>query len=501
MRIPHAIIIASIVISGALPSSRPAAGQTIDPAPPMVAEPDHSSLPKAVATPELTRHAAPIAPSSEAIMTDWPGFLGPRQNGHSTETSLRTDFETMPPKLVWEYETGNGYAAPAIAGGRVIVTHRLGHEVHVDCLDAETGRRFWRHSHDCHYRGQYISDNGPRAAPAIAGGRVFVHSVEGWLSCLDLLTGDVIWRRNPTEEFSIGDHFFGVVSSPVVHGNLLIQNIGTPDHLDGGTVVAFDAATGRIVWATGTRWGPSCASPVIADLHGQQRLFVLTGGKTRPPTGGLMVLDPDTGELLLEHPFRSRTFESVNGANPVVTPDGSVYLTSSYNIGTTRLDIAEDGSFTERWRNRRLGVQFSTPLFVDGVLYLVDGTSDRSGAIVSLNMETGDERARTDIVWDEEVVHNGQAKMLPMSIGEGSMLYVQSRALVLGDNGHLLWVTLSPDGATVDARVSLFRANESWTPPALSRGLLYVCQNRPERFGADPKRQRLMCFDMRAMTD
>ena len=41
----------------------------------------------------------------------------------------------------------------------------------------------------------------------------------------------------------------------------------------------------------------SCASPVVADVHGRQRLFVITGGKSRPPTGGLMVMDPSTGAL------------------------------------------------------------------------------------------------------------------------------------------------------------------------------------------------------------
>jgi len=33
----------------------------------------------------------------------------------------------------------------------------------------------------------------------------------------------------------------------------------------------------------------------------------------------------------------------------------------------------------------------------------------------------------------------------------------------------------------IAARASLFRASETWTPPAISRGLLYVCQNTRER--------------------
>jgi len=56
-------------------------------------------------------------------------------------------------------------------------------------------------------------------------------------------------------------------------------------------------------------------------------------------------------------------------------------------------------------------------------------------------------------------------------------------------------VELTPDGAKILQRAWLFRANESWTPLVISRGLLYVCQNNPERFGDRPA--RLLCYDLR----
>lgn len=472
----------------------------VDPAPPVVHAPDGRAAATAAASDELTRHAEPRPSVTGAATGDWQGLLGPTQNGHSLETGLRTDFDADPPTLLWSYATGHGYAQPAIAEGRVVFTHRISGEVHIDCLDPVTGERYWRHTHPCAYRGDYIPDNGPRSAPVIADGRVFVHSVEGRLFCFDLETGQVLWERDPTAEFEVGDHFFGVVSSPIVRGSVLIQNLGAPAKLGGASVVGFDVATGRIAWAAGASWGPSCASPVLGMIGGQERLCVLGGGKTRPATGGLMILDPDAGTVLHEYPFRSRTYESVLGANPVIGDD-SVYVTASYNTGTARVALGGDGVFRQVWKSRRLGSQFSTPLFVDGHLYVIDGVSDRAGAIVCLEPGTGEERSRTDLVWDETVVHRGAPRTVGMSIGEGSMLYVQGRALVLGDRGHLLWVDLDPGGATVRARTSLFRANETWTPPALSQGLLYVCQNRREQFGSDPQSPRLMCFDMRAASE
>ena len=75
------------------------------------------------------------------------------------------------------------------------------------------------------------------------------------------------------------------------------------------------------------------------------------------------------------------------------------------------------------------------------------------------------------------------------------MLHVEGRFLVLGELGQLLWMDLSPKGLKIVQRSSLFLARESWAPPVLSRGLLYISQN-----AVDPvtrKRPRLICYDLR----
>ena len=113
-------------------------------------------------------------------------------------------------------------------------------------------------------------------------------------------------------------------------------------------------------------------------------------------------------------------------------------------------------------------------------------------------MATGEELSRTELNWDESVVYHGSERTLSFSVGEGSLLVVGERLLCLGDNGHLLWLDPGPEGTEVLARASLFRANKSWTPPVVSRGLLYVCQNNNEKFGAEPASARLLCFDLRA---
>lgn len=455
--------------------------------------------PEARPYPELTFHQPPRPLPEGAIVEDWPFFMGPRHNGHSRETKLRKQFDAGEPQAVWSMECGSGFACPVIASGRLIFTHRTGNETHVDCLDPETGQRFWRFSYPCDYTDRYISNNGPRSTPIIDGDRVYTHGVAGKLHCLDLATGRVIWQRDISKEYNIPQDFFGVVASPIIHGDLLIQNIGAPPpppEPGGPSIAAFDKQTGKLVWGAGKEWGPSCASLTLATVHGRERLFVLAGGDSRPPTGGLMVMDPTTGAVDFTYPFRSRMQISITGATPIVG-DERVFLTAAYGTGTAGLSLQADGGYEELWKTRRVGMQFSNPIYVDGHLYAIDGRSDRVGAIICFDPETGEELSRTDLAWEEELYYRGAEKVVPLSIGEGSLMHADGATMCLGDNGHLLWLDMKPEGARQISRVSLFRANESWTPPVLSRGLLYVCQNTRERFGRTPSPPRLLCFDLR----
>ena len=77
----------------------------------------------------------------------------------------------------------------------------------------------------------------------------------------------------------------------------------------------------------------------------------------------------------------------------------------------------------------------------------------------------------------------------------GNLLKVDGRFLALGEHGHLMWLDLSPAGPKILDRARLFLARETWAPPVISRGLLYVSQN--SRSIDPPAGPRLLCFDLR----
>lgn len=436
-------------------------------------------------------HAVPKPLADGAVTSDWPRFLGPFHNGKSPETKLLKHFPTEGPTLIWEMETGSGFAPPAVVADHLVFIHRVGDENIVECLRPQTGERVWSHRYLTDYRDRYGFSNGPRCGPVIEDGRVYTYGAEGKLHCLRLADGEVVWKRDILREFRVPQDFFGVGSSPLVEGDVLIVNVGAPG---GPCVVAFDKRSGKEVWRAGDQWGPSYASPVPADVHGERRVFVFAGGDSRPPTGGLLSINPRNGAISFRFPFRGKTYESVNAASPVLADD-HVFITSSYGTGGAALKLLTGGGFEEAWRTDALRSHFATPIVHDGYLYGFDGSGRSETSLVCVDMKSGRRMWSTRLSWTDMLDTKRGRREVELGVYRGSLIYADTSFLCLGEMGHLLWLDLSPQGCKEVSRARLFYANESWSPPVLSRGLLYIAQNENDTLSHTPP--RLHCYDMR----
>ena len=435
-------------------------------------------------------HGTPKPLAGGAVTHDWPSFLGPTHDAVSTETQLS---RTLPPPLVWELAKGSGYASPAVAGDRLLFLHRIGDQEIVDCLHPETGAPYWRFQYPSAYEDRYGYNNGPRSSPVVdpAAGRVYAMGAEAILHCLTLASGDVIWRRDLRREFGVRQDFFGVSATPLVEGGLLIVNAGAPN---GGCVLAFDAASGREAWRAGT-WGPSYASPVPGVVHGARRVFVFAGGESRPPAGGLLSIDPATGAIDFEFPFRSRTYESVNASCPVVFDD-RVFLSASYRTGGALIGVRPDFTHEVVWTTREFALHYNTAIHRDGFLYGFDGRNMGDASLACVDASSGEVAWREAPTWTETFESGGRRGQQILGTARGSLLAADGQFLCLGELGHLLWMDLTPGGYREISRTWLFAARESWALPVLSRGLLYVVQNSRDLIrGTQP---RLLCYDLRA---
>jgi len=433
------------------------------------------------------QYRVPKPLSPDTVTHDWLSFLGPTHNAVSTETNLS---RILPPPLVWEVEKGSGYTSPAISGNYLVFFHRVDDQEVVECRHPQTGDSHWQFRYATSYRDRYGYNNGPRSSPVIDGKRVYTIGAEGKLHCFTLATGNGIWSRNLQSEYDVQQDFFGIASTPLVLNGLLIVNVGAPD---GPCVVAFDAGTGREVWRTG-EWGPSYSSPIPATLHGENRVLVFAGGESNPPTGGLLSIDPSNGVMDFAFPFRSHTYESVNAACPVIIDD-AVFITASYRTGGALVRILPDFSHELVWTTQEFALHFNTPVYRDGYLYGFDGRNQGDSSLACIDATDGRVVWREVPQWTETFEQGGRQRQAIVGTARGSLLSVDGQFLALGEFGHLLWLDLTPDGYREVSRTWLAAANESWTLPVLSRGLLYVVQNSRDLFTG--KSPRLRCYDLR----
>ncbi len=277
-----------------------------------------------VALAPLSVFAAGPVPTRGA---DWPAFLGPTADSKSTETGILTKWPADGPPLVWQLDLGSGYCMPAIAAGRLYQFDRSGDDARLRCLDSRTAKLLWTFTYPSAFQDLYGYDNGPRSAPVVNEGRVYIFGAEGMLHCLDAASGKQIWKVDTAADFGVIQNFFGVGSTPVIEGNLLLVQVGgsppesksaPPGQLDlvesnGTCIVAFDKKTGAVRYKLGDQLA-SYATPKLATIAGRRWCFVFA-------RGGLLGFDPSAGKVDFFFPWRAGILESVNAADPVVVND------------------------------------------------------------------------------------------------------------------------------------------------------------------------------------
>ena len=385
----------------------------------------------------------------------WPQILGPNRNGIYTGPPIVPSFPRSGPPLIWKKDVGAGFAGPAVVGDRLILFHRVNNRETVDAIDALTGKTIWTFDYPTSYRDDFGFDEGPRAIPVIAGGRVFTHGADGMLHGIDFATGKMSWSVDSRKVFDAPKGYFGVASAPVVDGNRVLVNVGGTK----GGIVAFDAATGKTLW-TATSDEPSYSAPVIADINGQHTGVFFT-------RTGLVAVDPSNGRVLYQHRWRARMAASVNAATPIVTGD-KIFLSASYGTGAVLLQVANN-SVTPIWSgDESMSNHYSTSVLKDGYLYGFDGRQEFGQTLRCVELATG------KVMWNVD------------GFGAGTLLIAGDTLVIMRESGELALAPASPKSFRFLARAQLLKAVVR-AYPALANGRYYV---RNER--------ELAAYDLRA---
>lgn len=311
---------------------------------------------------------------------DWPQLRGPYGNGH---VSVENDTNIAGFPLHWS-ETENvkwktqipdrGWSTPVIMDGQVWLTTATedGHDFFAICVDAETGKiQFAKklfHADNPEPLGNPVNCYAT-PSPVIESGRVYIHFGSYGTACLDTRTARVLWQRTDLR----CRHYRGPSSSPVLFQNLLIL---TFDGIDLQYVTALDKNTGKTVWKTDRSavWNDAGvrvtapgdqrkghSTPLIAMIDGKA-LLLSSGAKSA------YCYEPLTGrELWKIH------YPDFSPAPVPMYEGGLVYFVSG--VGKTELIAVKpggEGDVTDSnivWRLRPHVGRFSSPIYVDGLIY------------------------------------------------------------------------------------------------------------------------------------
>lgn len=394
--------------------------------------------------------------------SDWPQVLGPQRNGVYTGPALAASWPKGGPRVVWQKQVGAGFAGPVVAGGRLILFHRVGNEEVVEALEASTGKPQWRFAYPTAYRDDFGFDEGPRAVPVVAGGRVYTFGAEGQLHALDFVTGKKIWSEDTMRRFRVRKGFFGAAGSPLVEDGRVLVNVGGMSGDKEAGIVAFTADTGAVLW-TATNHEASYSSPVGATLGGKRRVFFFT-------RQGLVGLDPAGGAVLFQKTWRSRSQASVNAATPLVVGD-LVFVSATYETGAALVRVQND-RLSDVWSSDEvMSNHYATSVYRDGYLYGFHGRQEFNPSFRAVAFMTG------KVQWSVDRFH------------AGTVTLAGDKLLILRETGELLLAPAAPDAFRPMAQAQILPPTVR-SYPALSDGFLYARNN-------DTAHDILVCFDLR----
>jgi outer membrane protein assembly factor BamB len=375
---------------------------------------------------------------------DWPEWRGRGRAGAWNESGVLASFPAGGLRVAWRTPVRRGFSGPAVAGGRVYLTDfrpesRTRGAERALCLEEATGKVLWTRGWQADYVGlmeTYAS--GPRATPTVDGDRVYVLGATGALYCLDAGTGAVRWSKDYVRDYGAQAPVWGMTAAPLVDGPRLICVAGGAGN---AKVVALDKMTGKELWrALASDSEPGYSQPLLVRAGKQRQLIVW-----HPEA--VTSLDPESGRVLWEQPFRSHLGLSV--ATPVESA-GRLLVSAFYNGSLMlRLDQREPraavlwrGKSASEIRTDGLHALVTTPAIDGEYVYGICSY----GQLRCLNAGTGER------LWETQEVTVERARW-----ASGFLVRHQDRYFINNDRGELILARLTPQGYRELGRTALIR--------------------------------------------
>ncbi len=299
--------------------------------------------------PAYNDRVSPSSPPEGRHADDWPTYRhDPARSGFTPNRV------PVARRRAWEAKVGGKLSSPVIAGGKVFVSSVDTHTIHA--LDVRDGKPIWR----------YTAGGRIDSPPTIHRGRVLFGSADGWVYCLAANNGALIWRFRaaPMDRRLVA--YEQIESVWPVHGSVLVRDdpsagsghgvvycvAGRSMFLDGGLrFLRLDVATGRKLSET-----------ILNDR--QPKTGKSLQAKAKWPN--LPVALPDVLSSDAQHVYmRSQPFDFSGRRPQIVTPTDYKDQT-----GPTAHLFCPTGFLDDTWWHRTYWIYGKSPISAAGGWFL-----------------------------------------------------------------------------------------------------------------------------------